>query len=128
MSGREITCGVILKDGKPKALAITEIICNSEFFDFEAKYNDHSTQEITPAQISSELYEECLRLSEFIFATLQCNGMIRIDYMIHQEKLFVIEVNTIPGLTAASLLPQHAQHAGIPTKELFTDIIQNMFR
>ncbi|MBL4653997.1 MAG: D-alanine--D-alanine ligase [Flavobacteriales bacterium] len=127
LEGTEITCGVISQNNEPKALAITEIVCESEFFDFEAKYNDHATQEITPARIDDTRYQECLKLSEFIYETLQCKGMIRIDYMISNDKLFVIEVNTIPGLTAASLLPQHAEHSGISTKELFTNAIEAMF-
>ncbi|MBL4624328.1 MAG: D-alanine--D-alanine ligase [Flavobacteriales bacterium] len=127
IEGTEITCGIISQNNKPKALAVTEIVCESEFFDFEAKYNDHTTQEITPARIDDQTYQECLVLSEFIYETLQCKGMVRIDYMISNEKLFVIEVNTIPGLTAVSLLPQHAEHAGISTKEMFTNAIEAMF-
>ena len=127
IEGTEITCGVISQNHKAKALAITEIVCENEFFDFEAKYNDHTTQEITPARIDDKIYQECLKLSEFIYETLQCQGMIRIDYMISNNKLFVIEVNTIPGLTAASLLPQHAEYAGISTTKLFTNAIEAMF-
>ena len=127
IEGTEITCGVLSKNNKPKALAITEIVCENEFFDFEAKYNDHKTQEITPARIDDKTYQQCLNLSEFIYETLKCKGMIRIDYLVSDKKLFVIEVNAIPGLTAASLLPQQAEQAGISIKEMFSHVIETMF-
>lgn len=127
IDGTEITCGVVKFQGKAKALAITEIVSDSDFFDFNAKYLDHNTQEITPARIPKEKYDECLKLSEFIYEILLCKGMIRIDYILSSNKLFMIEVNTIPGLTDASLLPQHAEYAGITTTEMITEIIEEMF-
>lgn len=128
VEGTEVTCGVISQNGNPRALAITEIVSDNEFFDFDAKYLDQATQEITPARIDKAIYDECLKLSEFVYTTLQCKGMIRIDYIISSGKLFLIEVNTIPGLTAASLLPQHAAHAGLSTKDMFTNAIEDMFQ
>ncbi len=125
IEGTEITCGVIRYKGKIKALAITEIVSQSEFFDFDAKYKDKTTQEITPARIPISTEAECKNLSEFIYKTLGCRGMIRIDYIVKKGKLYLLEVNTIPGLTERSLLPQQAEYAGISKKELYGNAIED---
>jgi D-alanine-D-alanine ligase len=124
IEGIEITCGVISYKGKVKALAITEIVCKTEFFDFDAKYKDKATEEITPARIPLAIEAECKNLSEYIYKALGCKGMIRIDYIIKKGKLFLLEVNSIPGMTERSLLPQQAEYAGISKKELFNNAIE----
>ncbi|HEY4799393.1 MAG TPA: ATP-grasp domain-containing protein, partial [Bacteroidia bacterium] len=124
IEGTEVTCGVIRYKGKVKALAITEIVPKTEFFDFAAKYKDKATEEITPARISLAVEAECKNLSEFIYLALGCKGMIRIDYIIKQNKLYLLEVNSIPGMTERSLLPQQAEYAGISRKELFGNAIE----
>ena len=123
IEGTEITCGVIRYKGKIKALAITEIVCKAEFFDFNAKYQDQATEEITPARIPLPIEAECKNLSQYIYQVLDCRGMIRIDYIIKQGKLFMLEVNSIPGMTERSLLPQQAEYAGISRKDLFGNAI-----
>lgn len=125
ISGTEITCGVANYKGKIRALAITEIVPpkTSKFFDLKVKY-DGSTQEITPARISKEKYNECLRLSEKIYKALSCKGIIRIDYFLSKNKLFLLEVNTIPGMTKESLIPKQANHIGITFKDLLTNSIE----
>jgi len=128
IEGTEITCGVIRYKGKIKALAITEIVCKNDFFDFHAKYQDKATEEITPARIPIALEAECKNLSEYIYKSLGCKGMIRIDYIIKQGKLFLLEVNSIPGMTERSLLPQQAEYAGISKKELYTNAIEEVFK
>jgi len=125
IEGTEITCGVIRYKGKIKALAITEIVSQAEFFDFAAKYKDKATREITPAGIPLSTEAECKNLSEYIYRTLGCRGMIRIDYIIKKGKLCLLEVNTIPGLTERSLLPQQAEFAGISKKELYGNAIED---
>lgn len=124
ISGTEITCGVVNYKGKVCALAVTEIVSKNHFFDFDAKYESKTTQEITPARISRTRYDECMRLSETIYKLLRCRGMIRIDYILSNNTLNLLEVNTIPGLTEKSLLPQQASYRGIKTKELFSDVIE----
>lgn len=124
IDGTEITCGVIRWKGKIKALAITEIVPKAEFFDFEAKYKDKATQEITPARIPLATEAECKNLSEYIYRILGCKGMIRIDYIVKRGKLFLLEVNSIPGMTERSLLPQQAEYAGISKSELFGNAIE----
>ena len=128
IEGTEITCGVIRYKGKIKALAITEIICKNDFFDFQAKYQDKATEEITPARIPLTTEAECKNLSEYVYRVLGCKGMIRIDYIIKKGKLYLLEVNTIPGMTERSLLPQQAEYAGISKQELYDNAIEEVFR
>ncbi|MFH1004863.1 MAG: D-alanine--D-alanine ligase [Bacteroidota bacterium] len=123
IEGTEITCGVIRYKEKVKALTVSEIVSKGDFFDFHAKYKDNATEEITPARISSSAEKECKNISEFIYSTLGCKGMIRIDYILKKDKLFLLEVNSIPGLTERSLLPKQAVYCGISLKELFNDVI-----
>ncbi|TAL60339.1 MAG: D-alanine--D-alanine ligase [Bacteroidetes bacterium] len=128
IEGIEITCGVIRYKGKIKALAITEIVFKTEIFDFHAKYIDKATEEITPARIPIVIEAECKNLSEYIYKILGCKGMIRIDYIIKQGKLYLLEVNSIPGMTERSLLPQQAEYAGISKTELYGNAIEEVFR
>lgn len=128
IEGTEITCGVAKYKGKIKALAITEIVFKSEIFDFHAKYIDKATEEITPARIPLPIEAECKNLSEYIYKTLGCKGMIRIDYIIKQGKLYLLEVNSIPGMTERSLLPQQAEYAGISKKDLYGNAIEEALK
>jgi D-alanine-D-alanine ligase len=120
--GREITCGVLNREGKITALPITEIISKNEFFDYEAKYKGRS-DEITPAQIPEEVAMECKQLSEKLYLELGCKGVVRFDYIYNEKGMYFLEVNTIPGLTEESIVPQQAREAGISLKELFTELI-----
>jgi D-alanine-D-alanine ligase len=121
--GREITCGVMIKDGKVLALPITEIISKNEFFDYEAKYLGRS-DEITPAQIPDEIDRACKNLSTGLYRDLGCKGVVRFDYIYNDSGMYFLEVNTIPGLTEESIVPQQAREAGISLKELFTNLIE----
>jgi D-alanine-D-alanine ligase len=127
IEGTELTCGVIRYKGKVKALAISEVVCKKEVFDFDAKYIDKSTEEITPARIPLPTEAECKNLSEYIYTVLGCRGMIRIDYILKKNKLYLLEVNSIPGLTERSFVPQQAEYAGISKKELFGNAIEEVF-
>lgn len=123
LAGREVTCGVIATPNGPKALHITEISTRKEFFDFAAKYEYDQTEEITPAQIPAHLYEKCQRISEQIYKLFNCKGVSRIDYKMNGEEFYVIEINTIPGMTAKSLVPQQAEAMGIDKTQLISMII-----
>ena len=122
--GIELTCGVVTYNGKVKALSVTEIVSENDFFDFEAKYVDKTTQEITPARIPEDKLNECMALSERIYKTLDCKGMVRMDYFLTEGLFYMIEVNSIPGLTERSLIPQQAEHCGISMRDLYTDVIE----
>ena len=124
ISGREVTCGVIVIDGKPTALPITEIVSENEFFDFQAKYEGKS-QEITPAPISSAHYERVQNLAARIYSDLNCGGMIRVDFLLPDEEPCVIEVNTVPGFSAASIIPQQAAAMGMDKTTLITTVIDS---
>ncbi|MFM2194660.1 MAG: D-alanine--D-alanine ligase [Bacteroidota bacterium] len=126
ISGREVTCGVIVIDGKPTALPITEIVSENEFFDFQAKYEGKS-QEITPAPISSAHYERVQNLAARIYSDLNCGGMIRVDFLLPDEEPCVIEVNTVPGFSAASIIPQQAAAMGMDKTTLITTVIESSF-
>lgn len=124
LRGTEVTNGVIKMNGQPKALAITEIATENEFFDYAAKYKGES-DEITPARISEQLTTEIQSLSESIYDQMGLNGIVRIDYMIVENTPYIIEINTIPGQSSASLIPQQAAYAGISLKDLYAQLIED---
>lgn len=126
IAGREVTNGVIVINGKVTALPITEIRSKKEFFDFEAKYQGAS-DEITPAEIDPALTLKIQQTSEDIYKKLDCRGMIRIDYLIREDAFFVIEVNTVPGFSEASIIPQQAAVAGMNKTELISAVIESCF-
>lgn len=124
VTGRELTCAVYY-DGKDYvALPVIEILTDNEFFDYEAKYNGHS-KEVCPAQIPESLKEEIQETSKKIYAHLGCNGLVRVDYIASEEGLYFLEVNTIPGMTAASLVPQMVRAAGLSMTDFLSSIIEN---
>lgn len=122
MEGREFTNGVYLSENGIKVLPITEIITQNEFFDFEAKYLGES-QEITPAAIDAEMTTKIKQITHKVFQLLGLKGMCRVDYILVGKEPHVIEVNTVPGLSAQSLIPQMAAYEGISLKELFSEVI-----
>ena len=124
VTGRELTCAVYY-DGKDYvALPVIEILTDNEFFDYEAKYNGHS-KEVCPAQIPESLKEEIQETSKKIYAHLGCSGLVRVDYIASEEGLYFLEVNTIPGMTAASLVPQMVRAAGLSMTDFLSSIIEN---
>jgi D-alanine-D-alanine ligase len=122
--GRELTCAVYPKAGSVEALPVIEIITDNEFFDYEAKYNGRS-QEICPAEISAEMSDLIQETSKKIYSHLGCSGLVRVDYIMTPEnELYFLEVNTIPGMTAASLVPKMVRTAGIDITDFLTTIIE----
>ena len=122
--GRELTCAVY-NDGKENvALPVIEILTDNEFFDYEAKYNGHS-KEVCPAHIPDSLKDEIQETSKKIYAHLGCSGLVRVDYICASDGLYFLEVNTIPGMTAASLVPQMVRAAGLSMTDFLTSIIEN---
>lgn len=118
----EVTCGVIPFRGEPRALPLTEIVSHKEFFDFEAKYQGAS-EEITPARLEATLYEEIQRQAERIYKLLNCRGMIRVDFLIREGLPYMMEVNTVPGFSEQSIIPQQAGVDGISKQELISLLI-----
>ena len=124
LQGTEITCGVYKTDEKEVVLPVTEVVSHNEFFDFDAKYNGQ-VEEITPARISAELTTRVQKLTSAIYDILGCKGIIRIDYIITQDNVInLLEVNTVPGMTATSFIPQQISAAGLDIKNVMTDLIE----
>lgn len=125
IDGREITCGVFQEGGRARSLGVTEIVTENEFFDYDAKYTEGKAQEITPAEVSDEITKECERLSLFMYGHLNCRGLARFDFIVRNDELFYLEVNTVPGLSPASLIPKQAEYSGISLEELFGSIVED---
>jgi D-alanine-D-alanine ligase len=127
MEGTEITCGCYKTRKKSVVFPITEVVSEDEFFDYDAKYNGR-VSEITPARIPEETAERVRQLTSAIYDILSCRGIIRIDYIITEgEKLNLLEINTTPGMTATSFIPQQIRAAGLDIKDVLTDIIEDSF-
>jgi len=125
LEGTEITQGVYKTREKSVLFPITEVVTSNEFFDYDAKYNGQ-VQEITPARISPEVAERVGKITSHIYDILHCNGIIRIDYIISKEgKISMLEVNTTPGMTATSFIPQQVRAAGLEMKDVLSDIVEN---
>ncbi len=123
LDGTEVSVGVINYKGKVTVLPPTEIVSENDFFDYEAKYLGKS-QEITPARISAELTEKVNAVAKRVYEILKMAGFSRSEYIIVNGEPHLLEVNTIPGLTTESLLPQQAREAGISLTELFDNAIE----
>lgn len=128
MPGTEITCGCYKTKEKSVVFPITEVVTHNEYFDYKAKYNGES-DEITPARISDALRDRVQQLTSAIYDILGASGIIRVDYIITEgEKINLLEVNTTPGMTATSFIPQQVRAAGMEMKDVMADIIENEFR
>lgn len=125
MQGTEITCGCYKTRNVSHVFPITEVVTANEFFDYDAKYNGQ-VDEITPARISDRLTQRVQTLTSTIYDILGCYGIIRIDYIITQgDVINLLEINTTPGMTPTSFIPQQVRAAGLDIREVMTDIIEN---
>ena len=122
--GRELTCAVYFNGKENVALPVIEIITENEFFDYEAKYQGHS-REVCPAQIPDALRDEIQEVSKKIYAHLGCSGLVRVDYISSEDGLYFLEVNTIPGMTSASLVPQMVRASGMSMTDFLNTVIEN---
>lgn len=127
MDGTEITCGCYKTKNKSVVFPITEVVTHNEYFDYDAKYNGQ-VDEITPARIHNELRDRVQMLTSAIYDILGAQGIIRIDYIITEgDKINLLEVNTTPGMTPTSFIPQQVRAAGLNITDVMTDIIENKF-
>lgn len=120
--GRELTCAVYFDGKESVALPVIEILTENEFFDYEAKYNGHS-REVCPAQIPDSLRDQIQEVSKKIYSHLGCAGLVRVDYIASEAGLYFLEVNTIPGMTSASLVPQMVRAAGLSMTDFLSTVI-----
>lgn len=125
IEGTEVTNGIYKTLDKTVQLPITEVVCSNEFFDFEAKYTPGKAQEITPARLTNEVADRIKKLSSAIYDVLGCKGIVRVDYIIKDNSIFLLEVNTTPGMTPTSFIPQQAEAHGLTMKEVLTDVIED---
>lgn len=131
MEGTEISIGVYKTREKSVVLPATEVVTSNEFFDYDAKYNGQ-VQEITPARLSDDVARKVADETSRIYDLLHANGLLRIDYIIGKDenggdKIMMLEVNTTPGMTATSFIPQQVRAAGLDIKDVLTDIVENQF-
>ena len=125
MKGTEVTCGVYKTKDKAVAFPVTEVVTSNEFFDYDAKYNGQ-VDEITPARIPDAVRDEIQAATLRLYDILGCQGIIRTDYILTEGwQVNLLEVNTTPGMTATSFIPQQVRAAGLEMKDVLTDIIEN---
>jgi D-alanine-D-alanine ligase len=124
INGKEVTSGVFKSRDRQWLFPLTEIVSKNEFFDFEAKYN-RKAEEITPARISEALSDRCREISSMIYDLLDCRGIVRVDYILKDDKFYFLEINTVPGMTDTSIIPQQAEAMGIDMTGLFTMLIKD---
>jgi D-alanine-D-alanine ligase len=124
IDGKEFTCGVVRIGHKKIVFPVTEVIPKNEFFDYEAKYTPGMADEITPARISEVLTLEIQDLSSKIYDLCNCRGIVRVDYILKENSFYFLEINTVPGMTATSFIPQQIKAAGLNLTDLLTEIIQ----
>ena len=124
LKGTEVTCGIFRHKDGIQVLPITEIVTENDFFDFEAKYKGES-DEITPARISDEMTAKVQAITQEVYQKLNLKGIARVDFIIMNDVPHIIEVNTVPGQSAESLIPQQAAHAGISLPKLFDMVIED---
>lgn len=130
IEGRELTIGVYRVDGHLHALPATEIVSKNEFFDYEAKYTPGVTNEITPAQIDNNLKEQLENKAMYIYRHLNCRGVVRMDFILERSsnKLFFLEVNTMPGQSENSIVPQQVRAAGQNLTDFYGAILEDCLK
>lgn len=131
LDGTEISIGCYKTKEKSVVFPATEVVTSNEFFDYNAKYNGE-VKEITPARLSPDTAARVAEETSRIYDILRCNGIIRVDYIITKDengndKINMLEVNTTPGMTATSFIPQQVRAAGLDIKDVLTDIVENQF-
>jgi D-alanine-D-alanine ligase len=127
LDGVEVSVGVISYKGETKVLPITEIVSENDFFDYQAKYEGKS-QEITPARISEYYKDKVITEAKRIYEILKMSGFTRSEFIFKNHEPYLLEVNTVPGLTKESILPQQAAAAGISLEDLFANAIEEAIR
>ncbi len=126
IQGREIACGVMEVKGRLTVLPLTEIVSKNEFFDYEAKYTKGMAAEITPAPISEDDELWIKTTAAQLYPILECKGFVRFDFILTKDELYFIEVNIIPGISEASILPQQAEFMGMSLSKLFDMALENI--
>lgn len=127
IDGLEFTCGLVKTKTENLIFPVTEVLPKKEFFDYEAKYDPNMAEEITPARISEDLTSRIQKISSEVYDALKCKGIVRIDYMIRNDEIFILEANTIPGMTANSFIPKQVAAMNRKLSDILTLVIENEF-
>lgn len=127
MEGTEVACGVARNGNEKIVLPVTEIRSKNAFFDYEAKYDPTKADEITPAEIDPEVYKRVQNLSSGIYDILGCKGIVRVDFIIVHDTPMFLEINTVPGMTAESILPKQIAASGMKAADLYSMVIEDLF-
>lgn len=125
LPGTEVTCGLFKTGTESQVFPITEIVSKNSFFDYQAKYTAGVSDEITPARIPAETARSVQDLSSFIYDVLDCRGLVRVDFILVEGEPWFLEVNTVPGMSDRSIIPQQAAIAGLSLDKLFSILIQD---
>ena len=128
MEGTEVTCGCYKTSKKTVVFPITEVVSKNEFFDYEAKYTASKVEEITPARISDDIAAEISETTSKIYDIIGAKGIIRVDYIIIQGVPYLLEVNTTPGMTTTSFIPQQIRAMASEPGEVLEEIIEDIMR
>ena len=128
VAGREMACGVLVTVDKEWLLPITEVVAKNEFFDYEAKYTAGMSDEITPADIPAELADRLHEMTLAAYKACRCRGLARVDFIVTPEgEPYLIEINTIPGMSGGSIVPKQLREAGISMTEALTAVIEDTY-
>ena len=125
IDGKEFTCGLVKTKKNKIIFPVTEVLPKNEFFDFEAKYTPGAAVEITPARLPKHLFEECQQISSKVYDLCRCEGIVRVDYILKDETFYFLEINTTPGMTATSFIPQQIEAMGSTLKDIVSMIIED---
>jgi D-alanine-D-alanine ligase len=128
IEGKEFTCGLVKLSDQKILFPVTEVIPQNEFFDFEAKYTAGKTDEITPARLSQEMTNKIQQLSSRIYDLCDCSGIVRVDYILKDGEFYFLEVNTTPGMTATSFVPQQIAAMGRKLGDILGLIIEDKLK
>lgn len=128
IKGREMACGVFTMNGEVEVFPVTEVISKNDFFDYQAKYTEGLASEITPAPISKEQSSDCRQLTEYLYRKFNCRGVVRFDYFLADNEWWFLEVNTVPGFSAESIIPKQAKAAGFELNEFFGALVDEAIR
>ena len=124
VKGTELSCGLMKTKNEETIFPITEIVSKNEFFDYKAKY-EGMAEEITPARIDAELEKKCKETASLIYNYLNCKGIVRVDFIARGNQLYFLEINTVPGMSSESIVPQQIRAAGLKVEDIITTLIES---
>ncbi|MEZ5069788.1 MAG: D-alanine--D-alanine ligase [Bacteroidales bacterium] len=126
IKGTEVTCGIMKTRRGERIFPLTEIVSRNEFFDFEAKYTPGMAEEITPARIEDSLTQQCQKLASVIYDLTKSSGLVRIDFIIKGNQVYFLELNSLPGMSAESIVPKQVQAMGLTMPEVLQELVEDI--